>query len=24
VESKLGQGSRFVFTLPLGRRQLAE
>ena len=24
VESKLGQGSRFVFTLPLGRRQLAD
>jgi PAS domain S-box-containing protein len=24
VESKLGQGSRFIFTLPLGRRQLTE
>ncbi len=24
VESKLGQGSRFMFTLPLGRRQLPE
>lgn len=24
VESKVGQGSRFVFTLPLGRRQLGE
>jgi PAS domain S-box-containing protein len=24
VESKLGHGSRFVFTLPLGRRQLAD
>jgi PAS domain S-box-containing protein len=24
VESKLGQGSRFIFTLPLGRRQLGE
>ncbi len=24
VESKVGQGSRFMFTLPLGRRQLGE
>jgi len=24
VESQLGKGSRFVFTLPLGRRQLPE